>query len=330
MNKAKVVVYLIMLMSFIAMACSADGGGSASNIASSSSDLLKKADSLFNAKEHEESRELYTRVSEIARDSDEKSNQAEAFAMIARTYLKMNQKEQGYPWLNKARDIASADQPLGWSRYLGVRGRFEWQSKELEKATSTFIEMYNYCSVRKLHERAIDTARMVAITGTSEQQIEWGKKGIAEAEAGNIPRYLGALWNNLGWTYEDLGRYSEAVDAYTKAREYHWKYGDERNKLIADWAVGHACRLNGEYDKAEVWLRPLPDWCRKIDETEFLGFSLKELGHLSLGREDTAEAVNYFVEAEKNLKVAGMPEWDAEGYNKLLGEIERLKKGMAD
>jgi tetratricopeptide (TPR) repeat protein len=323
MTKIKGIIAMTMLMSFIGVPYMADEGGSASSNPSSSTELLKKADSLFNAKEYEKSREAYIKVSEMAEESDEKSNLVEAFAMIGRTYLKVNQKEPGYHWLSKARDFASVDQPLGWSRYLGVCGRFEWRNKELEKATETFVEMYNYCSDRKLHDRAVDAARMIGITGTSEQQIEWGMKGIAEA--GNMTGILGPLWNNLGWTYEDIGKYPEAVNAYTKAREYHWKYGDERNKLIADWAVGHAYRLNGEFDKAEVWLRPLPDWCRKIDETEFLGFSLKELGYLSLGREDTTEALNYFVEAEKNLKAVGMPEWDAEGYKQLLKEIEELK-----
>lgn len=197
--------------------------------------LLDKADSLFNSNEYEASRSIYMQAMDRAVKNKENSELTEAYAMIARTYLILDKTEEGRPWIQKAEKVGNSKEPLGWSRYLGVRGRFEWKDKELDKATATFKEMYNYCSERKLYERAIDAAHMVAITGKPEEQIEWGKKGIKEAEAGNITRWLGPLWNNLGATYEDMGKYKEALEAYLKAREYHWRYGDEKNKLVADW-----------------------------------------------------------------------------------------------
>jgi len=288
--------------------------------------LLDKADSLFNSNEYEASRAIYIQAMEQANTNKENSELTEAYSMIARTYLIMDKKEEGRPWIQKAEKVGNSKEPLGWSRYLGVRGRFEWKDKELDKATATFKEMYNYCSGRKLYERAIDAAHMVAITGKPEEQIEWGKKGLKEAEEGTVTRWLGPLWNNLGATYEDMGRYKEALDAYLKAREFHWRYGDEKNKLIADWAVGHAYRLNRDNASAEKWLRPVLAWCEKINETEFEGLTNRELGEIELSRPSPDMALSYFLKAEEKLRQAGMPDWDLAGFAKLQNQIAELSK----
>ncbi len=287
--------------------------------------FLDKADSLFNSREYDASREIYRQAMDQAKANRENSQLTEAYAMIARTYLISDKKEEGRPWIKRAEEITNPQEPLGWSRYLGVRGRFEWQDNQLDKATETFKDMYRYCSEHKLHERAVDAAHMVAITGTKEEQIEWGRKGIKEAEEGKVYRWLGPLWNNLGLTYEDMGKYKESLEAYLKAREYHWRYGDEKNKLIADWAVGHAYRLNGDNSNAERWLRPVLAWCERIDEVEFEGLTYREFGEIALSGANSGQALSYFLKAEEKLKRAGMPEWDSAGFAKLQKRIAELK-----
>ena len=287
--------------------------------------LLDKADSVFKSGKYEESRDVYMQAMAEAENAKDNSGLTEAYSMVARTYLIVDKKEDGRPWIEKAQKIATPEEPLGWSRYLGVKGRFEWQDKHLEKATVTFKEMYDYCSKNKLHERAIDAAHMVAITGSHEQQIEWGLKGIEEAEAGNITGWLGPLWNNLGATYEGMGKYNESLDAYLKAREYHWRYGNEMNKLIADWAVGHAYRLTGNMEEAGRWLRPALAWSERIDAAEFIGWSHKELGEIELANGNYNAALDHLVIAEEKLKAEQMPDWDPDGYKKLIEQIERTR-----
>lgn len=291
----------------------------------STAELLERADKVFKSREYDQSREIYLQAAERAREADENSALTEAYSQIARSYLITDKKEEGRDWLSKAESIATDTEPLGWSRYLGVRGRFEWQDKEIEKATATFKAMYNFCSTEKLYERAIDATHMVAITGLPEEQVVWGKKGIREAEAGNITGWLGPLWNNLGGTYEDLKKYNEAVEAYLEAREYHWRYGDEKNKLIADWAVGHAYRLNGEFEKAAQWIRPVLSWCERIDEVEFTGWCCKELAEVEISNENYKSVLTFLKRAEKNLKKAGMPDWHKEGYEELLAQINEIE-----
>lgn len=289
--------------------------------------LIDKADSLFRSSSYDDARGVYLQAMELAKTQNDTSSLVETYAMIARTYLTTDKKEEGRPWIEKAGALASEDKPLGWSRYLGVKGRFEWQDKKLEQATATFQQMYDYCRERKLHERAIDAAHMVAITGTPDQQIEWGLKGIKEAETGNITGWLGPLWNNLGATYENQHRYQESLQAYLQAREYHWHYGNEKNKLVADWAVGHTERLLGNLDTAAQWLRPVLAWCERIADIEFTGLTQRELGEIELARSNNNAALEYFQHAAAKLKDAGMPDWDSDGYNALLDKIRNLQAG---
>ena len=288
-------------------------------------ELLEKADNTFHSRKYVESRDIYLQSSKKAEIEKDNASLTETYSQIARSYLIVEEKEEGRRWLNKAAAIASENEPLGWSRFLGVRGRFVWKDDDLEKAVNTFKEMYEYCSKNKLHDRAIDATHMMAIIVPAEEQVEWAEKGIAEAEAGNVSGWLGPLWNNLGATYEDLKRYDKAVEAYLKAREYHWLYGDEMNKLIADWAVGHAYRLTGNFETAAKWIRPVLAWCERIEATEFIGWSCKELAEVELSNGNFKEACDYLIRAEKYLKAEKMPEWDPDGYKKLTKQIEDTK-----
>ncbi len=294
-----------------------------------SDELLEKADSVFNSREYEKSREIYLRVAQKADSLKDNSALTETYSMIARTYLILDDKETGRKWILKAGKIAKIDESLGWSRYLGVKGRFEWQDKELDKAAETFKEMYEFCSAQKLPERAIDAANMMTIVSNLEGQVEWAKKGIAEAESGNVTRWLGPLWNNLGATYEDMSKYKDAVDAYLKAREYHYKYGDETNKMIADWAVGHAYRLNGDIQNAEKWMLPILDWSIKLKNIEFIGWTNHELGEIELTKENFKSALDYLSKAAEYLKEANMPSWDPDGFQKQLDKIKEIEKKLS-
>jgi tetratricopeptide (TPR) repeat protein len=236
-----------------------------------------------------------------------------------------------------AADLANDRMPRAWSRYLGVRGRFEWKDEQLEKATDTFVEMYNYCVEHELHSRAVDATHMVAITAPHEDQVVWARKGIWAAEKGNVEEWLGPLWNNLGWTYEEMGRYDESLEALQNAREYHWRLGGELNKLIADWSVGHAYRMAGEYETAAQWMRPVLAWSERLyaagqspDAAEWIGHSCRELGEQALQREDLPEALEYLRRARDRLEEAGMPEWDADGFGELLEQIVELSRQVPE
>jgi len=293
--------------------------------------LLVQGDEAFQSRNYTQAGEIYKLSAQQAEEEEHQHVLVEALAQVARSYLITDRKEEGRTWLERAEKAASPSVPLGWSRYLGVRGRFEWQDEDLEKATATFTEMYNYCLEHELHSRAVDAAHMVAITAPPEKQIVWASKGIWAAEKGDVEEWLGPLWNNLGWTYEDLGRHEESLDALLKAREYHWKLGGEMNKLIADWSVGHAYRMIGEHQAAAQWIRPVLAWSERLydiepspEAAEWIGHSCRELGELALQRGEQQEALEYFRRAREKLEEAGMAEWDADGFDEFSQQIEKI------
>jgi len=311
-----------------------------------SMELLQKADNHFNKQEIDKARELYLETAAVAEKEKNNSALVEAYSQTARCYLKQNNITEGSNWLKRAETKATPDQPEGWSRYLGVRGRFEWkeaatEAKELmpevEQATNTFKEMYNYCLEHKLHERAIDAANMIAIVGGTDERIEWGLKGIKAAEAGNLEGWLGPLWNNYGWNLNDMGEYEKSLEALKKAREYHYKSEKELPKLIADWSVGHAYRMNGQIDAALTLMTKVSKWANRLydaepnnENAEWVGFANKELGEIALAQGQNKSALEYFQKAKDSLEKVGMPNWDAKGFQELTNQIDKLKAELEE
>lgn len=292
--------------------------------------LLTDTDALFRDSKYAEAEPLYRRAADLAAVGGDRTTQTEALAQVARCFAIQGRQDEGRPWLAQAAALADPADPIGWSRFLGVRGRFEWHDGDLATARATFEAMYNYCRAHGLPARAIDAAHMVAIVAVSpDDQIAWGRKGVAEAEAGGITHWLGPLWNNLGATYEHLKDYANALDAYHQASVFHHEHGTDRQQRIAEWAVGHAHRLVGDTDVAARWLEPVLLEFEAAGDTEFTGLTHRELGELALARGDRAAAREHFTRALSLLKDAGMPDWDAAGYAELEARLQQLNDERA-
>ncbi len=289
---------------------------------------LAEADSAFRQDRYLAARKSYERALTEAKTLNDNSGATEALAMIARTYLIMNEPDSALTWLQQAGKIADKFEPRGWSRYQAVRGRYLWQDNQLDEATRLFKGLYDYCVKNKLAEPAVDAAHMVAITGSPQEQVEWGKKGIAQAEAGHIDRWLGPLWNNLGATYEDMQQYDSALAAYKKARDYHYQFGTPRNKVIADYAVGHILVKLGRFEEAGNWLRPVLTQCERAQDHEFVGLTCRDLGDIGYSSGNFGEALELYVRAKALLEEVDMDKWDPEGFRDLLNRIDETRTKM--
>ncbi|RKX19871.1 MAG: hypothetical protein DRP35_07005, partial [Candidatus Zixiibacteriota bacterium] len=213
--------------------------------------LLNQADEIFQKRDYKTALEHYMKTAKQAQKEFNLSVESEALAQVARVNLILGNKDDGRVYLEKAAGRVSESDPYGWSRYLGVKGRFEWQDDNLKESKLTFENMYNYCVVNSLWGRAVDAAHMVAIVAeTAEEQIKWGHIGIEAAEANDQQRWLGPLWNNMAGTYYDIKQYDSTLICYLKARDYHWQFSGEVAKLFADYHVGMTYRLLGEFEEA--------------------------------------------------------------------------------
>ena len=292
-------------------------------------DKIAKADEVFKSRQYEEAGVLFEEIAgEAAGDN---SAFVEAASMRARSYLITEKKDEGREWLARAAAKAAESDPLGWSRYLGVRGRFEWKDGDNETATSTFREMFDYCGEKELWERAVDAAHMIAITGDQRQKFDWSLKGIEMAERGGMDGWLGPLWNNLGWNYCDDERYGEAYDALIKAREYHYKGEGELPKLIADYSVAHVMMKQNRLHEAEAQMLKVLEWATRLDAdgaseaVEWMGFARWDLGEMAMELGNKAAGIGMLKQALSEIEKSGMPNWDPDQWKQKQARVAGLE-----
>ncbi len=293
---------------------------------------LEKADESFNARLYEDAGLEYEAIAEDAIAAGDTTTYVEACAMRARTHLIAGRIEEGRGWLDQAGARADKTDTPAYSRYLGVRGRFEWQAdQEPAKASETFREMFTYCQTREEWERAVDAAHMVALTGSPEERFEWARRGIAMADSGKLEEWLGPLWNNLGWDYLDAGHYEQGLDALEKAREYHYRHGDSLSRLIADYSVAHAKMKLGRLADAKLMMREVFDTAERMHEKgspngiEWMGMSRWDLGEIAVAEGETAVAIDLMTTALDELEQAGMPEWAPEDFAERQERLEEIR-----
>jgi len=292
---------------------------------------LDEADQMFRRGQYADAGVLFEEIANEAEALGDASAFVEAASMRARSYLIQDERETGRPWLDRAAAQATERDPLGWSRYIGVRGRFEWKDGDNPTATATFRAMFDYCEAHELWSRAIDAAHMVAITGDPRERFEWSEKAIAMAESGELTKWLGPLWNNLGWNYVEAERYDEGREALEKAREHHYMGERDLPKLIADYSVAHVIRLQGQTANAKAAMSDVFGWAGRLndegiqDAIEWMGFSRWELGEIALIEGETGEAIQLMSKALEELEQAGMPSWDAGDWEKKQARLAGIR-----
>lgn len=288
--------------------------------------LLNEGDAIFKSRDYEKALIKYKEALKASQSEFNNSVEAEALSQIARMNLITGNKEEGRKWLTEAGETARESDPMGWSRYLGVKGRFEWQDNDLKTSRETFDRMYTFCHVNALWGRAVDAAHMIAIVAENpEEQIEWGRKGIEAAEASENESWLGPLWNNLAGTYWENKAYDTALECYIKAREYHWRFSGEIAKLFADYHIGMTHRFLGNYKEARQWLRPVLAWAERLENHGAIGQACEDLGEADVAEGSKATGIELLKRARDEYKLEGYDKsWPEiwEGINKRIGELE--------
>ena len=146
---------------------------------------------------------------------------------------------------------------------------------------------------------------MLGIAAPAVERLGWNLRALALAEASPQPRaqgWRGSLYNNIGWTYHDLGQYDDALTMFKKALAWQmnarrgWEAVHAREVLIASWTVARALRSLGQVDAALACQQSVLVRYQESN-AEPGGYLYEELGEclLALGRAE--EAQPYFVRA---------------------------------
>jgi tetratricopeptide (TPR) repeat protein len=206
-------------------------------------------------------------------------------------------------------------------RYLLERGRVFNSSGRKEQAEPLFLEAYNLAKSGGFDFYAIDAAHMMALVTPPEQQIEWNERALEMCEDTSDERaakWRGSLYNNLGWTYHDMGRLDEALDVFQRGVEFRAKMGQEEPLRVAKWCVARCLRSLGRTEEALASQQEL------LAEGEAAGradmYVLEEMGEClyALGRVE--EAKPYFARAYAEMS---KDEWLKANE---AGRLERLRE----
>jgi tetratricopeptide (TPR) repeat protein len=188
--------------------------------------------------------------------------QVELLTQIARTQGLQRRFDDAHLTLDDARRRldAGAAGARAQVRYLLERGRVFNSAREQDKAVPLFREALEAAQAAGEDFYAVDAAHMLGIAEPPERQTEWHLQAIALAEQSGQPRarnWLGALYNNLGWTLHNQGHHAEALALFEKALAFRQARGQAKETLIAQWCVGRALRSLGRVEEALAIQRDL-------------------------------------------------------------------------
>lgn len=208
-------------------------------------------------------------------------------------------------------------------RYLLERGRSYNSAGDPEKAVPLFLEALEIAEPRPdLAYFAADAAHMLAIATSSEEQVKWHRKTeqlINASDDSRVQKWLGPLYNNLGWTLHDLGRYEEALAVFEQSVAFREQEGKPVPTRIAHWTVGRALRSLGRYEEALAEQETvLASWQAAGEED---GYVYEELGECLLALNRPEEARPHFAQAYTLLSA---DQWLQEHEQERLARLQQL------
>lgn len=183
-------------------------------------------------------------------------------------------------------------------RYALERGRVFNSSGQPERAVPFFESAWELARVADEDGLAVDAAHMLGIAEPGERGMTWNLKALELAQASTQPaanRWQGPLYNNIGWSYFDAGRYEDALGMFEQTLAWQQDNGPEKEIRIARWCIARDLRALGHIEEALAMQQALfAEYEQSLSED---GYVSEELGEclLALGR--PAEARPHFQRA---------------------------------
>jgi tetratricopeptide (TPR) repeat protein len=231
-------------------------------------------------------------------------------SQMARTHSLRRQFSEAHQLLDKAEALLTDEMNVPRMRCLLERGRVFNSAGEPERALPLFHKAFALGTAvsPQADFHTIDAAHMIGIAEPdATDQLKWNEKALKLAEATPDERaagWRGSLYNNLGWTYHDMGDYEQALSIFEKAlawREAHHQDKPETIR-IAKWCVGRTLRSLNQLEEALALQQALLAEYKGVGQTD--GFVYEEIGECLLALEQREAARPFFVQADEGLSQA--------------------------
>lgn len=280
--------------------------------------------SLWNYSDPKSSEERFSTLLETVDKASHPLYYAETLTQLARSRALQRKFDEAHMTLDEAETMIGTEKRKERVRYLLERGRV-FNSSKKSGAIPLFEDAYNMAKEIGEDYYAVDAAHMLGIAEEPEKSLQWNLKAIQVAEQSALPEpkgWLGALYNNIGWTYFSKEEYSTALPYFEKDKVWYAERKRRREELIAEWSIAKTKRKLGQIEEALQRQLVLSDTYIKesIDED---GFNAEEIAEClyELGRIE--EARPYFKRAYELLsKDMWLPHDDPQRLQRLadLGE----------
>ncbi len=295
---------------------------------------LPDFDQLWDYNDPEKTEKVFKDLVSETRSSGDREYVAQLLTQIARTHSLRRNFEEAHRILDDVEKMISVvataldlHTPVARIRCLLERGRTYNSAGKAEAARPLFLEAWELARNAREDYHAVDAAHMLGICESKDASLMWNNRAMEAAEASDDPRaqgWLGALYNNTGWTHHDSGEYERALELFEKGLA--WRLGRDNLQAtqIAKWTVARALRSLERTDEALDMQQSL------LEEHEAAGtrdgYVFEETAECLLTLERRDEAQSYFGRAYRELS---KDDWLRENESERLDRLKRLGNGQS-
>ena len=257
------------------------------------SDLsLDNIDRLWDFTDPQKSEGRFRALLREAEGAEHVHARIETLTQIARAEGLQRKFEDAHETLDEAEALLTGETRIGRIRVALERGRLHNSSGDAKGSRQFFERALSAAREAGEEYYAVDAAHMLGIVTETNEQIDWNLRAMEMAEAAEDPRarkWLGALYNNIGWAYHDIEDYEKAEELLAKALAWYQDNGTDRQVRIGKWSVAKILRLQGRVDEALERQKALVDEWEAVGESD--GYVFEELGecYLELGEQKKAQ-----------------------------------------
>ncbi len=256
-------------------------------------------------------------------ESEDESYRCEVLTQIARTQGLRSLFDEAHETLDEVSVALPRVAPRVEVRYLLERGRVWNSSGARDKAREVFLAAFDASKRVGDDYLTVDAAHMMAIVEEPAAALEWNLLGfrvVLESNQEKAGSWVGALSNNIAWTYHDMGDFDTALSYFEKGLEYRRSVGKEPGLRLARWAVARCKRSMGRFEEAlEEQRAVMTEYFPSGVDTS--GYVVEEIGECLLAMERNDESRAYFAQA---YDVLSKDEWLVKNEGERLERMLRM------
>lgn len=244
---------LVLCLGFLFASCSAPQKTEPDAPPRPSAGELPEIDTLWDYHAPAATEKVFRTLLAKIEGTDADDYRLELLTQIARAQALQGEFDAAHQSLDSVEaELPTASQNVH-ARYLLERGRVFNSERQSAKAKELFVAAWELCRADSNDVCAVDAAHMMGVIESPVEAKRWNEEALALAlgsKQEGAKRWLGALYNNMGWTHHDQGEYDKALEMFQAGLAWRESQGEPGPILVARWSVGRTLRSLGRTEDA--------------------------------------------------------------------------------